>query len=226
MTSTSEKEKAKEKEVEKVVPDNTKLYRRTQTLFKKRREALKASKNKPKELPVLNQEVPKFGFHPHRPPYRRPWSGVYEKLSLPDVPSRPSNSKPIIRRFRKEKPKVKEPEEPKPKLNILAKWPPPPDSNYFQGAFSAPVKTDHHIDYRIDDSPSHPPIQTFAPKLKFVDCDLCGKKNFSSSNQLKAHQASKKCKNRRKGLGSFYCQVCDKKFDNDSNYSHHICRLK
>ena len=177
-------------------PDNTELYRRTQSLFKKREKAKKAKEKKLKAgppPPLAPLQLPKhpevrpfdFGVPVARSYYRPPaW---LERLASDTVKSKPSSPPPSRFSSSEISRKLKAANEIKvfssTKFQFSASDPPPEDSNLFQAPQPAPVLES------VD--PDSPPLVTEfesrPAKLKFVDCDKCGKKNLSSLKQLKVH---------------------------------------
>lgn len=208
-------------ELKRPVPNNDHLYKRTQLLFKNRRKNIEnykksSSRDPPSPLPtsipapryppseVLGKHLCHYEPDTYRPPVQSLTS---------DNPST----------FRASKSKSKsicvpvsaaEPE----KLNL--NWPPPSDSNYF----NKPTVPSNNPPISQESPINIPVIEPRGTGSKFVDCEKCGKKKFSSIKQLEKHQASKKCKNRQDRNKIHRCEVCRVKFDTSHNLRKHICR--
>ena len=212
--------------------ENDELYRRTQLLFKKRREARvlslrkKADKTeKPKptspsefvapQYPpsqTLGKYITRYTPYYYQPP-KQPLPEDHRKPSEASQPSRVPRS--TTRSFSKESSPSK----------LSVPYPPPRDTNYSKvpSRAQANLTVKRTLDF---DSPE-PQILNNSPisRNKFVDCEKCGKKNFSSVAQLAVHQRSKKCKNRQDRNTFHKCQDCFKVFDTRHNLQKHICRL-
>ena len=210
-------------------PDNDQLYRPTQLLFKKRREARsEALRKKTEGLEKPKPTSPSEFIAPRYPPsqtlgkYISRYTPYYHqppKQPLPeDRPRKSKTSKPrnTTKSTRSNASRSSSP----PKLS--APYPPPRDTIYSKVSSELPVQ--RTLDF---DSPEdHIPIDTPLTNRKFVDCDKCGKKNFSSSAQLAIHQKSKKCKNRQDRNTVHKCETCFKVFDTRHNLQKHNCRLR
>ena len=202
MSSSSSKKKIT------VLPvDNSALHRRTKNLFKNRKKIAKKEKERKLKSLFVIEEKPKL----YRPslPYSTSGSSSSQKASSksPKQSIKPSKSTKLTT-----KDQIKE---------ITRAWPPPRDTNYSQVSNSVPES--------IQVCPDSPNIfvdhNTSSQPFKFVDCNLCGKKNLSSLEQLRVHQASKNCINRRYRFTKHRCTICQVEFDNLHNLEHHICRL-
>ncbi len=204
--------------IKPIEPDKTKLYQRTQALFKKRRASRQGKKPFPKrasilELPVL---VPREVYRPPSYLTGRTYSCSSERVLSSAGSSTKSKPSPKAT-VNKSKPKISIP------------WPPPKDTNYLKSATTSqkPIQSSQVARPATPDSPESY-LNTFenSSSSKFVDCELCGKKNLSSLKQLQVHQASKKCRNRRDHFSDLRCTVCRVKFDTRHNLENHNCRFK
>ena len=223
-TENSGKAKESDIKINPVIPDNTELYRRTQALFKKRKKhqiEQRARRQEGKE-PIKKPTVLELPIPKPREIYRPPsylTGRVYSCSSERVCSSAGSSSKT------KFKPKATVT---KPKFKKLAQWPPPKDTNYLKLANQVP-KTAESSEFARVLTPDSPEscFNNFGTSFtnKFVDCELCGKKNLSSFKQLQVHQASKKCRNRREHFSDHRCTVCQVKFDTRHNLLKHKCRL-
>ena len=193
--------------VKPIQPDNAELYKRTQSLFKKRAEARKARQaykagkkagedlKAPKPPNWLNKPRLDFTVPETKSVYRpQHW--------LSNISKEPKGQNSYQSSRSCASSKAKGTELPRQvSLPCSAYKPPPRDSNYSQ----VPAR--------------------FVPR-NFVDCDKCGKRNFSSRQQLTIHQSSKKCKNRQLHFKSHRCEICKRSFDTPHNLDKHICRFK
>ena len=204
--------KDKELELKKPVPDNTSLYKRTQLLFKKRRQSIDTYINKLTEGP--SEPLPTTVTAPAHPPSQV--LGKYISKNASNIYRPPPQALPDTQRVTKSRSKSKPAtsSEPTSVSTETTWWPPPKDNNYFTSTRSKPLEV------------SHSTVSTTPRQIKasFVDCDKCGKKNLSSLHQLKIHQASKKCKNRQDRQVIHRCEICQAKFDTSHNLRKHICR--
>lgn len=192
--------------------DNTRLHRATRNLFKNRKKLAKQDQERRKKALFKIENKPK----PYRPPG---WLVSSSNQAARDfasssvkVPKSPPPPKPLVLGFES----FKKNQAKSPKLS----WPPALDSNYSKVTPGKPFELPLYAD-----SPQHAHVHLSLFTYKFVDCDLCGHKNLSSVRQLRIHQASKKCVNRRKRLTNLRCPGCHLTFDNKHNLEHHICRL-
>ena len=211
------------------------LYRRAQLLFKKRREArCEALRKKADKTEKPQPTSPSEFVAPQYPPSQtlgkyisRYTPYYYQPPKQPLPEDRPKSSK--TSRPRKSSPAAasnttsESPSRPKPSVP----YPPPRDKNYSKvpskARVSVPVKRT-----LVFDSPEHHHISFDSPASgnTFVDCEKCGKKNFSSAAQLAIHQRSKKCKNRQDRNTVHNCKACYRVFDTRHNLQKHICRLR
>ena len=212
--------------------ENDQLYRRTQLLFKKRREARcealrkKADKTeKPKPTSASEFVAPQYPpsqtlgkyisrYTPYY--YQPPKQPLPEDRPKSSKASNPGKSSQVAASNTSKSPS-------QPNRSVL--YPPPRDTNYStvppKARFLAPVKRTLNFESPEPQIPIDSPIS----KNKFVDCEKCGKKNFSSVAQLAVHQRSKKCKNRQDRNTVHKCKACLKVFDTRHNLEKHICRL-
>ena len=207
-------------------PEDDQLYRRTQQLFKKRREARREALRKKadksdKPKPTSSSEF----IAPQYPPSQtlgkyiaRYTPYYYQPPKQPLPEDRPRSSKASKPRNSTQAKNTSK-SSPPPKESVP--YPPPRDTNYSEVPTQAPVS--RTLDF--DHPEHHIPIDTHIQKNKFVDCEKCGKKNFSSSVQLTIHQQSKKCKNRQDRNTIHKCETCSRTFDTRHNLQKHICRL-
>ena len=212
--------------------ENDQLYRRTQLLFKKRREARcevlrkKADKTeKPKPTSPSEFVAPQYPPSQTLGKYISRYTPYYYQPPKQPLPEdRPKSSK--ARQSRKSSPvAARSTSGPLARPNQSVPYPPPRDTNYSKvpskAQVSVPVK--RILDF---DSPEHHiPLDSPIAKHKFVDCEKCGKKNFSSSVQLAIHQQSKKCRNRQDRNTVHKCKICLKVLDTRHNLLKHNCRL-
>ena len=213
--------------------ENDQLYRRTQLLFKKRREArCEALRKKADKTEKPKPTSPSEFVAPQYPPSQtlgkyisRYTPYYYQPPKQPLPEDRPKSSKASKPRKSSQVSASRTSESPSPP-NQSVPYPPPRDSNYSkvpsEARVSAPVKRILNFD-----SPDHPiSIDSPVRNRKFVDCEKCGKKNFSSAAQLAVHQRSKKCENRQDRNVLHKCKSCLKVFDTRHNLQKHICRLR
>lgn len=213
--------------------ENDELYRRTQLLFKKRREARvlslrkKADKTeKPKPTSPSEFVAPQYPPSQTLGKYISRYTPYYyqpPKQPLPeDRPRSSKASKPsrVPRSTTRSTPKESSPS----KLSVP--YPPPRDTNYSEVPSIAQVQVAVKRTLDFDSPEPQIPIDSPISKNKFVDCEKCGKKNFSSVAQLAIHQRSKKCKNRQDRNIVHKCKACFKVFDTRHNLQKHICRLR
>ena len=210
-------------------PEDDQLYRRTQLLFKKRREARhKALRKKADNCEKPKPTSPSEFVAPLHPPSQtlgkyisRYTPYYYQPPKQPLPEDRPRSSKASKSRSKSQEPARRTSISSLP-LREPVPYPPPPDSNYSKVNSRLPLQ--RTLDF---DSPEHHiPVDTSIPVRKFVDCEKCGKKNFSSSTQLAIHQESKKCKNRQDRNTVHKCKTCFRIFDTKHNLQKHICRLR
>ena len=209
-------------------PEDDQLYRRTQLLFKKRREARReALRKKADKSEKPKPTTPSEFVAPLYPPRQtlgkyisRYTPYYYQPPKQPLPEDRPRSSKASAPRNRSQEPAKNTSSFTLSSLKSIP-YPPPRDSNYSKVNPRVPVQ--RTLDF---DSPEHQiPINSPTPERKFVDCEKCGKKNFSSSTQLAIHQQSKKCKNRQDRNTLHKCKICRKTFDTRHNLLKHNCRL-
>ena len=151
-------------------PDNTALYRRTQQLFKKKRQSIKKYVEKtknPPALPVLRTQIPVFKNRPldfrargqskagaiYRPPTWLSQTISEPKSSKVSASSASSSSKRSsgeLKFVAKTKPPAS------PESRPLLPWPPSKDSNYFKVSNSQLLPKPRVADF------------------KFVNCSKCG----------------------------------------------------
>lgn len=213
------------------VPNNNILNRRTRQVFKRRREKRKEAKKYQVRVPVqpagLYLPNPNLRFvglstqptsTTYRPPtYLSHWGpdSGQSGASILTLASPIASAATASLRRRKIATFVEAPSQ-----NANAHWPPPQDTNQVKAA-----ETLRRLSETTSDSPSLvPEYHDPQPKLKFVDCDKCGKKNLSSKSQLRDHQQSKRCRNLRISRKNRTCLVCEAEFDNLQNLRTHICR--
>ena len=213
-------------------PEDDKLYRRTQLLFKKRRETREKSlRKKADKTEKPKPTSPSEFVAPQYPPSQtlgkyiaRYTPYYYQPPKQPLPEDRPRSSKATNLRKSNQVTASNTSESPS-ELKQPVPYPPPRDTNYSKvpsiAQVSAPLKRT-----LVFDSPEHH-ISDDTPLTirKFVDCEKCGKKNFSSSTQLAIHQQSKKCKNRQDCNTVHKCDICSKTFDTRHNLLKHNCRL-
>ena len=211
--------------IKHIVPDNTELYKRTRLLFKNRvkdrklREIRREAQKQPRGGAVgTTDPLHPFDFTaPRRPQIYRPPPTYSSRSNSESFGPISSSAGPSSKAKSRRKAKVQEP-----KAKVANSWPPPKDTNS--------KKTCHlreSLSVQEHDSPIDiPEVESSPFTRKFVNCQLCGKKNLSSLKQLQVHQASKKCKNRQEHSANLCCSVCKGKFDNRHNLKHHKCRIK
>ena len=205
----------KELELKKPTPDNSNLYKRTQLLFKKRRQSIDTYINRLTEEP--SAPLPSSVTAPAHPPSQV--LGKFISNYASDTYRPPPQALPNTQRVYKSKSKSKAAtiSEPTSVRTDSTSWPPPRDNNYFTA--KSLTLSDPSPSSDLVFSSTHSQV-----KASFVDCDKCSKKNLSSLSQLKIHQASKKCKNRQDRQVIHRCEICQARFDTSHNLRKHICR--
>ena len=209
--------------------EDDKLYRRTQLLFKKRREARREalrkkadSSEKPKPTSPSELIAPQYPPSQTLGKYISRYTPYYyqpPKQPLPeDRPRSSKASQPRKTTLASRNQRSKSSSQPE---QAAALYPPPSDTNYSQVPSQVPV----HPTLDFDSPEHHIPFDTPITIRKFVDCEKCGKKNFSSSAQLAIHHQSKKCKNRQDRNTVHKCETCLKTFDTRHNLPKHNCRF-
>ena len=213
-------------------PENDQLYRRTQLLFKKRREArCEALRKKADKTEKPKPTSPSEFVAPQYPPsqtlgkYISRYTPYYYQPPKQPLPEDRAKSSKASKPRKSSQAASSNPSRSPSPLRQSVPYPPPRDSNYSkvpsEARVSTPVK--RTLDFGSPDR--YIPIDSPIRSLKFVDCEKCGKKNFSSAAQLSIHQRSKKCRNRQDRNTVHKCKACLKVFDTRHNLQKHICRL-
>ena len=213
--------------------ENDQLYRRTQQLFKKRREARVVSLRKKADKSEKPKPTSPSEFvAPQYPPSQT--LGKYISRYTPYYYQPPKQPLP------EDRPKSSKAPKPRKSIQVAASnisksssrpkqsvpYPPPRDSNYSKVPSKAQVPPPVKRTLIFDSPEHHIPIDSPVSRHKFVDCKKCGKKNFSSAAQLAIHQRSKKCINRQDRNTVHKCKACFKVFDTRHNLQKHVCRLR